>query len=54
MSEEYPVWRLIIDKRMSVTLDEIERGWTYADIMDANAVLNMMNDYGAGWRLSDE
>jgi hypothetical protein len=47
------VWRLISDKRMSVTLDEIECIWTYADIMDANAVLDMMNDYGAGWRLSD-
>jgi hypothetical protein len=36
------MWRLIFEK--IVTLEEIERSWSYDDLLRANAVLDMHQD----------
>jgi hypothetical protein len=43
METEYILWR--IWKKTSIPIDELRYKWTYSDILKANALLDMDNDY---------
>ncbi|MFX0205155.1 MAG: hypothetical protein ACFFDT_04155 [Candidatus Hodarchaeota archaeon] len=47
VNNEWPVWRLIFDGGQ--TLEEVD-SWDYEDIMKANAILDMRDDYGTAIR----
>lgn len=40
-----PVWRLVLKK--VATLEEIERSWTFSDILKGNALLDYTDDLEA-------
>ena len=46
MQEEWPLWRLWLDK--GVPIKEIQEQWTLEDVLKANAILDMKEAYETG------
>lgn len=41
---DWMVWRIVSSERFSVSLYEIENGWTLDQVLDAHDVLDMYHD----------
>lgn len=52
MQAEYPIWRVWLRKD-GMSLDELRYEWTYEDILKANALLDMEEDYRIAYKEDD-
>lgn len=41
---EWPLWRLVMDPNMTVTMEEIERSWDLTTVADANEAIDVRED----------
>lgn len=46
---EWPLWRLVMDPNMTVSMQEIEDSWTLMMVADANEAIDVREDI-AEWR----
>jgi hypothetical protein len=42
IADEFPIWQLVFEK--IATLEEIERSWSYDDVLRAVAIIDMRRD----------